>query len=149
MLYNIMMAVSNLTCILPIYCCYTHQDYISMCCIGSLSIFSMISHLIENHKHGMMGIPGISKEQSILFNRLDVLFCYIVIFRLLYLCNYGMLLSQYYFMTIIPCCALMVISEYDKYNIQLQTRYLITHSIWHFTVFLIMNKFLRLNVYSK
>ena len=63
---------------------------ITFYCILYVSVLSFISHLVENHKHDMPGV-GFPKKFSYIMNRLDVLGCLIVLYRLvdLYITKYG------------------------------------------------------------
>lgn len=69
---NLIVAVSNFPAIYPIITCYQNQDYITLITIGFVAIASLLSHVVENHKHGMPGI-GVSNQISYLLNRFDVL----------------------------------------------------------------------------
>lgn len=138
---------------LPIYTAIINNDYLSATAIGYVATASLISHLIENHKHGMVGI-GLSQKTSYFLNRLDVLGCLLAGIRLLYIYydKYGFnttIIMQNkvqllcYLLPLLPLC----ISEYDKYNPKLKIMYIITHAIWHISIFLIINSFLKQFIY--
>ncbi|AYV85002.1 MAG: hypothetical protein Satyrvirus2_13 [Satyrvirus sp.] len=148
MIENFVVAFSNLPCIYPIIKSIINRDYITAAAITFVSIASFVSHLVENHKHGMPGI-GFSKKTSYILNRFDVLGCVLVIFRFDYLFYQRNMFSYEFFLKhkIFFICAcippiLLIISEYDKYNPKLKYRYIITHSIWHASIFVLMGKFL-------
>lgn len=152
MLSNIIVAATNITCIAPIYTAICHGDIITAAALTFVSIASFTSHLVENHKHGMKGI-GTSKKTSYFLNRLDVIGCWLVISRFAYLFleKYGFSTDIYFankytfLMYIIPY--LFGISEYDKYNPTLKTRYVICHGVWHLSIFIGMNHFLNKFIY--
>lgn len=77
---NYIVALSNLPILCPLKLAIMNGDYWTGASIGFVGSMSFISHLIENHKHGMEGI-GLSKQVSYLLNRFDVLGC--VIFSVL------------------------------------------------------------------
>lgn len=81
---NLLVALSNVLCYYPIRTALQNSDYLTASSIIFVSVFSVVSHLVENHKHGMTGI-WLSKEVSYFLNRLDVLSCFIVIIRFGYL----------------------------------------------------------------
>lgn len=149
---NIIVALTNIPCIFPIYRSFIHHDYWTFAALTFVSIGSIVSHLIENHKHGMIGFPNISKETSYLWNRIDVLGSRLLIIRLLYLfykkCHLSMIINHpsQWFIMLSPILFLKV-SEYDKYNARLKPVYIVTHSIWHITVFLSIDYYLKRWIY--
>ena len=153
MFSNIIVALSNVLSFYPIYISYFKRDYITTSLLSFVSTTSFISHLIENHKHGMPGI-GFSKKMSYIMNRFDVLGCIMVSARLLYLYNskYNFSLkiiknNKFKFLLMASPFILGRISEYDKYNTALKTRYIITHSLWHLSIFVSLGKFLNNFIY--
>jgi hypothetical protein len=151
---NIIMAFTNYTVIYPIYTTFINGDKITAIIFVLMGLASFFSHLVENHKHGMIGI-GFSKYYSYILNRIDVIFCYIVIFRLLYLycLKNGLDITHlldnkskifYIFISIL----FLRISEYDKYNKKLKLMYMITHSIWHISIYLHIDFFLKKIIYK-
>lgn len=154
---NIIVAGSNLLCVLPIYTSYVNSDYYTFCAILFVASASIVSHLIECHKHGMPGI-GFSAKTSYIFNRLDVIGCGLVTSRLCYILikKYGItgilnvLINNRQLMALSTgLIAVMAISEYDKYNPRLKNRYILMHSIWHLGVFFTLNIILTGFVYNK
>jgi hypothetical protein len=152
MLRNILVAFSNTFAIFPIYQSIIYGDYLT-CLVLTFVTSSFISHLVENHKHGMPGI-GFSKNISYFLNRLDVFGCVMVILRLMYLywLTNGFYLMWIYNNNIIVYWSLITfslnfISEYDKYNVTLQPLYLVTHILWHINIFLLIDYFLRHLIY--
>lgn len=55
-LLNIIVASSNITCLIPLYLSFKNKDTLTFFCTYFVSFFSFTSHLFENHKHGMSGI---------------------------------------------------------------------------------------------
>lgn len=151
---NIIVAVSNLPCLYPLYLTYKHNDWLTFGCITFVSVASFVSHLIENHKHGMPGV-GYSRRASYIWNRLDVLGCVLVISRLtmLYYYKYGVNLMTVYnnklLSTVVLLCFLILrISEYDKYNEQLKSRYMSTRCLWHVGILTCMGTYLSNIIYN-
>ena len=152
---NIIVAITNFTCIFPIYISIKNKDNITVFALIFVSFFSIISHLLENHKHGMTGIFDTSKEISYILNRLDVLGSIIIILRLakLYYNKYNISAniiksnSVKFILMLLPIL-FNIISEYDKYNIKLRLFYVITHSIWHLYVFSSIYYFLNHFIYA-
>ena len=151
MIENIIVAVSNLPAIYPIYISFKNNDVYTMNCILFVSFASFFSHLIENHKHGMPGI-GYSPYISYVLNRFDVLGCGITMVRLLYLyyCKFGLdikvLLDNKYILLL--AFLMLRISEYDKYNPNLKILYITTHCLWHILIFGFMGKFIKILYYK-
>lgn len=147
MFANIILAVSNFTCLSPLIFSFKNKDFITFGCILFVSLASFSSHLIENHKHGMEGI-GFSKRTSYVLNRLDVFGCLITTSRFLYLyiMKHGITFDKRLLIYLFPLI-LLRISEYDKYNVQLKNRYVVCHTLWHFSVFVCMKDFLQTLIY--
>ena len=57
---NLLVSLTNLTCLLPLYTTIINKDYYTFMSILFVSLASVISHLVENHKHGMPGYIGYS-----------------------------------------------------------------------------------------
>jgi hypothetical protein len=147
---NIIVAASNFPCIYPISLAYKNRDFLTTGIVTYVASASVVSHLFENHKHGMPGflkIMGISSSQklSYILNRLDVLGAFLTMgrFGYLYYEKYG-LTSDFFFDN--PCYTawllstfgLLFISEYDKFNPKLKRIYIFTHCLWHMSVFPLM-----------
>ncbi|AKI80017.1 hypothetical protein QJ850_gp682 [Acanthamoeba polyphaga mimivirus] len=150
---NLIVAISNFPALFPIGLSLLKKDFITFGIITFVSTASFISHLIENHKHGMSGI-GFSQRTSYVWNRLDVLGCVLSIARFSYLYYniHGLSVvsivnNKWLFAMIIPAFILLRVSEYDKYNPNLKTRYIITHCMWHVCIFNLMYYFLKNIVY--
>lgn len=128
---NLWMVVTNLGALFPLIKLLGKGDYITFSFLVFVSSMSFFSHLIENHKHGMSGI-GFSQQTSYFFNRMDVLGCFLFIGRLLFLdlnLDFNII-----FMSVIAILILFI-SEYDKYNPELQISYLVSHSVWHIMIY--------------
>ena len=232
MYLNLILAFSNIFAFYPVYYSYIKNDIITMLIILAVSIASVISHLFENHKHGMPGMQfsktiihflnvidshlkniitmllfhnvtfvsflyvtcdkishvqvykiiwwlyylftammvflsiiiaiflsyfldehkykistiGIYKTYSYYLNRLDVFFAIVTVSRFMLLFfnkyNYDItLLSENinFFILVSISFAFLAISEYDKYNASLRQMYVITHFIWHVSIYMIMS----------
>lgn len=145
---NLIVALTNYTCVYPIYTSISNNDYTTTLCITFVALFSFLSHLVENHKHNMPGI-GVSKKWSIILNKLDVLGCWIVIIRIccLYCVIHGfdfnILLKNYYLLLVyVNLLIILKESETDVHNKNLKFGYILLHSVWHLCVFMLLNQFL-------
>lgn len=154
MLLNIIVALSNFTIYLPLITSYKEADFWTFCSILFVGIFSFTSHLFENHKHGMSGFK-LSKYWSYLLNRMDVLGCFIVIVRFIYLYYscYGVsidviLADKFMVMILMLPMICNISSEYDKYNPKLKYSYVFFHTIWHISIFISMDYFLKHFIYK-
>jgi hypothetical protein len=151
---NLITAFTNVTCVFPLYQSIIQRDWITTCTIGFVAVASFVSHLVENHKHGMVGFFEVGKQTSWILNRFDVVGSIGTISRLLYLYyqKYGTNLTPVklnpmkWILMLMPLVFLRI-SEYDKYNEALRMRYVVTHSIWHLSVFGSMNYFLENFIY--
>lgn len=146
---NLIVAISNFTCALPLYTSYACGDMITLATVAFVSFASFISHLVENHKHAMPGI-GFSTRTSYYLNRLDVAGVIMIVARVAYLyySKYGLSFAMIkscpsLFVSAFILAILLRISEHDKYNPALKTRYIVTHCVWHMGIFVTLNAFLR------
>ena len=150
---NIIVALSNYRIVYPICLSYSNRDYLTLTIIIILGLGSFISHLIENHKHGMSGI-GFSIRLSYYLNRFDVFMCILISCRLVFLYYYKYKLnimpiinSKLLMIKFVFSLLFMIISEYDKYNPKLKYLYIITHCIWHMSIFSTLYDFLNTLIY--
>lgn len=150
MLANIFVALTNFPVVLPVITAYEHGDVFTACVIAYVGLASFVSHLAENHKHGMAGI-GFSQRTSYLLNRLDVLGCGLTIMRLgyLYYMRHGVGIVDSRMLILFVPIVFLQISEYDKYNPALKNVYILYHSIWHTTVYVSIDVFLRDFIYLR
>lgn len=150
---NILVALSNILSIYPIFISYQKYDYITFGVLMFVTIFSFSSHLFENHKHGMKGIKLINMSKtmseyvSYILNRFDVLGCIFVAIRFFYLviqihedktifeCVRSIFLIEPIILSLmIIGFAMNVLSELDK-TPRFKIFYVITHSLWHLIAF--------------
>jgi len=153
MLENLIVAFSNIPCLWSISQAFRNNDLLTAGIIANVGLASFLSHLVENHKHGMPGI-GFSNKISYYLNRMDVAGCIFVISRLLYLyyhkygCNLNPIVDDLQLCTLLLVSLhLLRISEFDKYNPELKYIYIATHSFWHISIFTTMNLFLSRFIY--
>ena len=151
---NLVLALSNFPVIYPVYQSIINNDYWTTVPIVFVGAMSFVSHLVENHKHGMPGI-GFSESTSYILNRLDVLGSIMTgsRFAYLYYQKFGFSLTGIVQNKFLFCWALLSflflrISEYDKYNPKLQNKYIVTHCAWHFNIYMVMNYFLKYVIYQ-
>ncbi len=157
-LLNIYLAISNVLVILPLRTSYLNGDIITFSTIFFVGLMSFLSHLFENHKHGMKGFISVpinininincSYSLSYVLNRFDVLGCIFVLVRFLqlfykYMYNYNeyVLNDINIIVMALFSLSLNLISEYDK-TIKTRCRYVITHSLWHVCIYYVMDCFL-------
>jgi hypothetical protein len=155
---NLIVAASNFLCVLPLYTSYLECDYLTFSVIIFVAFFSIVSHLVENHKHGMTGMPYLkfSTTTSYILNRFVVLGCVLVVMRIGWLLYVNYSFSSLYdelhkkpifILLLMISFALKFISEYDKYNPDCKTLYVITHCMWHISIFYLLNEFLIMFIY--
>lgn len=139
-------------CWLPIYQAYKYADYWTTGVISFVSVASIFSHLIENHKHGMPGY-GFSSWTSRLYNKLDVFGSMLTIFRMmqLYYIKYGLDLfplwyKKYLIAALFGSFLCLRLSERD-HSSATRDKYMILHIIWHVTIYPIMYLYLKDVIY--
>lgn len=142
---NIIVAVSNIPALLSISLSLEHNDYITAFSILFVFIGSVVSHLLENHKHGMPGILNVSPTTCYLWCKVDVSGCLIVGSRFIYLlysknCIDIFYNNQYMIYWLITALSFNLISEYDKYNSNRKYIYIPCHIMWHINIFMLMYK---------
>lgn len=134
--YNFLLSISNFPIIFPLITTYSNNDNITFISIFFVGLMSFLSHLVENHKHDMKGI-GFSKKISYILNRLDVLGCLIVSIRFLqlYYYNYARFLNSQFYIMLSISLSFNLISAKSKTKFI----YIISHILWHISIFLIMD----------
>lgn len=168
---NLIVAVSNYPVIYLFQTTCIHQDIYTAILVSFVGYMSFLSHLYENHKYGMPGLSlkwlssRPTRKISYFLNRCDVIGVIMLCVRLLYLYfnKYGLcfdplfktinsshdiqfiiLNSSYDLQFIIGgllCLILNIISNIDKYNPRLKYFYILTHSLWHYSIFTLTNIF--------
>lgn len=151
---NIITAVTNIVCILPIYRALQNQDVLTALVITTVGLASTISHLAENHKYGMPGVLGVTQRTSWILNQMDIAAELLTLCRLLflYLLIYGWSLTPFYVnpvecMSMLSPLTLLRISSYNNQNAQWKPIYLVCHNLWHITVFYSIYHYLTYFVY--
>lgn len=151
---NLWMCINNIPAVLPLWSSLKHNDITTFLSVGFVSFMSAISHLVENHKHGMPGWINVSKNVSIITNKLDVLGSFLIITRMTYLYynKYGidisMLVSNWKLLLCVMMSVMCLkISEYDNQNVLIKRRYLVLHTIWHVTIYPLMFIYLESIIY--
>src|SRR5437868_10107233 len=81
---NVLVAITNFPIIFTILMTIKNKDHLTTCILIFLGLSSFISHLFENHKHGMYGF-GVSPKISYILNRFDVIGVWSISLRLSYL----------------------------------------------------------------
>ncbi|VBB18245.1 hypothetical protein YASMINEVIRUS_708 [Yasminevirus sp. GU-2018] len=142
MMLNLINAFSNYFVINAVNLCLSRNDYLTSFVLAFVGVASFVSHLVENHKHNLPGVPGSTRTISIVTNKLDVFGCFLVIMRfgLLYYRRYGLdpsLFINIPVLTSITFFALMlnIISERVQYVADSNVLFTIIHSLWHILIF--------------
>ena len=78
---NLIVALTNFPALLSIKKTLLHDDYKTCGILIFLTTWSVISHLIQNHKHNMPGIGNFSISTSKLTNYLDIVGSVLIGFR--------------------------------------------------------------------
>lgn len=144
---NLITSLSNIVCLYPLKLSYDNNDNLTFYTLLFLFIASFVSHLIENHKHGM-GDPYVSQNISYVLNRVDNVAAVMFAIRMIPI----VLKVQYQIdrsdivLTMITCC-LGWISESEQ-TLKTRTRYIICHSLWHIGAFLMINQILLIYYYG-
>ena len=149
---NIILAITNLSAILPIYLSVIHNDRYTAAVLLAVAIASFLSHLVENHKHGMPGI-GFPRIISIVLNKIDVVCCIFVFARIGYISVatyvskiFWLIINKNIYLYALPLI-LNIVSEYDKYNPKYKYFYVWIHSVWHISIFISIYFFLLNYIY--
>lgn len=141
--------MTNVVALIPLATCLARGDTLTALTIAFVGLASFVSHLFENHKHGMPGL-GLSPQTSYLLNRLDVVGCILVAVRLIYLyvTSHGPQLRFLDMLYLGLAYGLLRISEYDKYNASLKwSHYVWAHCLWHILIFMMLDRFLRVYIF--
>ena len=145
MIDNIVVALSNVLFVFPLVLAGHHQDYLTMIAIFIVSFASFTSHLVENHKHHMSGIPRVSQIISKQFNWFDRVGVAIVSVRFayLYLFNDFYIPSNEILVTLIT----ILLGAIGQFQLPVEYKwkhYIPIHSMWHMLVARQMHVFLKL-----
>ncbi len=148
---NFILSVSNISFVTPLYSSIRHNDLYTSLLLSLLIITSAFSHLIENHKHKMIGF-GFSTKSSYYANRADVFFSIACLYRMcsMYITKYGFDFTPLiinYTIVIYALCSLIIlkISEYN--NTTYKTYYVPMHCMWHLCISYVMHMYLTTLIY--
>ena len=135
MIDNIVVALSNILFLFPMMLAGQNKDYLTMIAIFIVSFASFTSHLVENHKHHMCGMPYVSKQISKQFNWFDRIGVGIVSFRFawLYLQNDFYIPSN----EILVIGITMLLGAIGQFQLPVEYKwkhYIPIHSMWHMLV---------------
>lgn len=125
--------------------------------IGFTSIASTIAHLFENDTHGMTGIKWlrVSKSTSHLLFHINSIGIVMVVIRLLWLLlnkhkskSFSELKKDHVsLLSLVVSLVLHQVSDYNMYNPKYKMWYVCTHSLWHMSIFCLMDEFLKNFIY--
>lgn len=140
---NVIVAFSNLPVIYPLYGLFKRQDWITFVCLTCAGFASFVSHLVENHKHGMPGFLSVSTTTSIFWNNVDRTFVFLCAF--LFVFRYLPLIYHTFdykgihvLLALTTISMLNLISEYNKFNSNLKWMFVHVHCLWHISVFIMV-----------
>ena len=138
---NIFVASTNIFVVYPIFECYLARDYLTASVLAFVGFFSFVSHLAENHKHGMPGVLGVDRCDSYLLNRLDVLGVILTVLRVGYVFLNGIQMTfifiyeyPYLLFAFFVLVFFNLSSEFDK-TPDTKYLYVFLHSVWHIGIF--------------
>jgi hypothetical protein len=149
-MWNSLTTLTNITAYYPVITALSLNDKITAYCVMFAAGSSAISHLFESHKHNMWGF-GCPPHVSYVLNRLDVMGVVILVLRVSYLWSkIPGYIKLRIFTDDIPRVMLLLLSvlcnllsERDKGFMY----YLPLHCVWHMSIFLLLNSFLK-SIYS-
>lgn len=145
---NLLTAFTNFTAYYPILTALSFNDNVTAACVIVVACLSAISHLFESHIHNMWGF-GCPSSISYLLDRLGVAGVIVIMSRVIQLwassnIKSGIITDN------IPRALLLflsvvcnIISERDEGFMY----YLPLHCMWHMSIFLLLNSFLK-SIYS-
>jgi hypothetical protein len=140
MIYNLILSITNLTCILPILTCLKNKDYLTLSSLILVSLASIISHGLANYRNNLPGLIKINKSTSILLNEIDKYLCLPIFIRICYI--FIIKKKQNNLLNFIKPLILLLfnsISTYITSEKQIYL-YLFLHCIWHIFIFIEINK---------
>jgi hypothetical protein len=156
--WNLIVALSNITCIFPIINSSPRNGInLLTLLVVHASFWSFISHLYENHKHNM-GLKIHSKEISRTANSLNIMAAQMVLMYMVPMLTVRHLDWTGTFMTLIqwvvmtplyifelnPALFILTLCSawfgiYAEYFSDTKIKYVITHSIWNFSIFILLD----------
>ncbi len=141
---NVLVACSNVCALYPISLAYNAGDHVGTFVLSASLVTSFISHLVENHKHGMPGFVRVSNHTSLLWNRADVVCAYGVVLYVgwIYFAKfpYGFYDAKMVHLAIALACG--AISEWDKSAATKWRVFIPFHCAWHVLIFYLVGKVL-------
>lgn len=150
---NLVTALSNAAAYNAIYNSYIFKDWLTMVLIIFAALMSFISHLVENHKHNLVGFNLVSPLTSYILNRFDVFGVILLMLRVIvmYYKKYGF--SLLYFIhyprnavLLIFAVILNLLSEKNNFIANDSLYFTLIHSAWHVLIFYLLNQFI---IYTK
>lgn len=141
---NWIVASSNAPVIMCIYYAWCNRDFISSMLLAFVGFASFVSHLVENHKHGMPGAIKVSQSASLAWNTLDKIGVFLCVVRGIQL-FWNHIPSLWLLICMGLSLLLNLISESDK-TPATKTRFIILHCAWHVTIFGCIAIYLKQNI---
>lgn len=130
---NLLVALSSFVFIFPLKYASENGDKVTGLSIFSVLAFSFFSHLIENHKNKMEGIPGVPEKASRLYNWLDRLGVLFVTSRFLFLLyeNYDLVIFDAE--DIFLACITMLLGWVSEFQLDVTPwkHHIPLHCMWH------------------
>lgn len=141
--WNLLTTATNLVALYPLSLAYRSNDMLTCGLIGGAMTASMISHVLQSHKHGMWGF-GTRPKVSYILDLIDIVGALALTARVGYLGYqwYGKGNDLKYLLAGFSGCYIaMLISESD-YTVATKKRFLLFHNIWHVGIFIVLGMFL-------
>lgn len=141
--WNLLTTATNLLALYPLSIAYRSHDTITCGLIGGAMSASMISHLVQSHKHGMWGF-GINPKVSYALDLIDIVGALALTARVGYMAYKWYLKGNnvsYLLLGLAVCYGAMLISESD-HTVATKKRFLLFHNIWHLGIFTLLGIFL-------
>jgi len=129
---NVFIAATNLVCVFPLY--EAKHDVCTFAMIFLAATMSIVSHLFESHKHGMIGF-GCSHKTSFWLNRLDVFGAWFLAVRVFMISEWLVLFKFAPWVMLFTSCN--IVSE-RHHTIATQRVFLVWHTMWHLGIFTVL-----------
>jgi hypothetical protein len=127
--WNVLLAISNIPAIETYQLASKHNDHSTARYVALVAFMSFVSHLFQSHKHNQRGF-GCPKHYSIWLNRLDLLGCFLLTCRLLFISRKKNLYRPKSFLSLLLCCTWNLVAEKLEPDV-----FAVAHSVWHISIF--------------
>ncbi len=136
---NVFITLTSFVAIVPMAKAQEYHDYPTFLAILFVAVASVVSHLFQSDKHGMHGF-NCPEQTSYWLTKIDCFGCVILLIRMLMITPIATFRAHGEM--IIMTFVLNLISEYDQ-TPETKLFFLITHSLWHIFVFILLGHLLQ------